>query len=79
MKKLILLAAILFFNSPIFAQFPVIRGAAVQVKFDQPIRPGTVLGLTTLKQHKHPIIKHFNRNTGVSACLMKKKKPKSSI
>ncbi|MCA1760838.1 MAG: hypothetical protein LC658_13810, partial [Bacteroidales bacterium] len=64
MNKIILFTAIILLSSPIFAQFPVIPGAQLQVKFDQQIRTWDGFGFNYVETAQTPDYKEFPQEYG---------------
>jgi O-glycosyl hydrolase len=64
MKKSILLSALLFLAVPLFAQYPVIKGVNIQVKFDQEIRTWDGFGFNYVETAQTPNYKEFQQEYG---------------
>lgn len=74
MNKIILFTAIILLSSPIFAQFPVIRGTQVQVKFDQQIRTWDGFGFNYVETAQTHNYKDFPQEYGGFSLLDEKEK-----
>ncbi len=64
MKKLIPIIAYLIFSISIFAQYPVIKGVDIQVKFDQKIRDWDGFGFNYVETAQTPDYKEFKQEYG---------------
>ncbi len=64
MKKATILVATFLFNISVFAQYPIIKGADIHVKFDQQIREWDGFGFNYVETAQTPDYKEFPQEYG---------------